>query len=107
ALVAQLRSVEPALNETDITRERLALEEAIRKVEAESARKVRTEPPRAESSPKVRAPDASRWEAASRWDRPAQVPTVESSSSAPRKATPPWLDPAPSAPEVPGAAPPV
>src|SRR6516165_7077762 len=38
-LIAQLRSVTPALNESDITRERLALEESIRKVEAESARK--------------------------------------------------------------------
>ena len=41
ALVAQLRSVEPALNESDITRERLALEESIRKVEAESAKRAR------------------------------------------------------------------
>jgi hypothetical protein len=37
ALVAQLRGVEPALEEADITRERLALEEAIRKVEADAA----------------------------------------------------------------------
>jgi hypothetical protein len=43
ALVAQLRAVEPALSESDITRERLSLEEAIRKVEAEAARKNRTE----------------------------------------------------------------
>lgn len=43
ALVAQLRSIEPALSEADITRERLALEDAIRKVEAESVRKVRSE----------------------------------------------------------------
>jgi hypothetical protein len=34
ALVSQLRGVLPALDETDITRERLALEESIRKVEA-------------------------------------------------------------------------
>lgn len=39
ALVGQLRSVEPALSEQDITRERLSLEEAIRKVEAEAARR--------------------------------------------------------------------
>ena len=39
ALVSQLRGVQPALNETDITRERLGLEEAIRKVEAEAAAK--------------------------------------------------------------------
>ncbi len=41
ALVSQLRGVEPALDETDITRERLALEEAIRKVEAEAAKRPR------------------------------------------------------------------
>src|SRR6185312_13059085 len=41
ALVAQLRGVVPALDESEITRERLALEEAIRKVEAESARHAR------------------------------------------------------------------
>ena len=38
ALLAQLRGVTPPLDESDITRERLALEESIRKVEAESAR---------------------------------------------------------------------
>ncbi len=43
ALVAQLRSVEPALPETDITKERLALEDAIRKVEADAARKSRAD----------------------------------------------------------------
>jgi hypothetical protein len=55
ALLAQLRGLTPALDESDITRERLALEESIRKVEAESARKfvetVRAPPP----APKVRA----------------------------------------------------
>jgi hypothetical protein len=40
--VAQLRSNQPALLEADITKERLALEEAIRKVEAEATRKSRT-----------------------------------------------------------------
>src|SRR5690349_8118214 len=44
ALVAQLRGVEPPLSESDITKERLALEEAIRKVESEAARKALTEP---------------------------------------------------------------
>jgi hypothetical protein len=53
ALVNQLRSVEPALEEADITRERLALEEAIRKVEAEVAKSAREQeeaapPPAAE-----------------------------------------------------------
>jgi hypothetical protein len=43
ALVSQLRGVVPALEETDITRERLALEEAIRKVEAETAKRPRAD----------------------------------------------------------------
>lgn len=47
ALVAQLRGMsEPPLTEAEITRERLALEEAIRKVEAEAARRGRTETPK-------------------------------------------------------------
>jgi hypothetical protein len=60
ALVNQLRSVEPALEESDITRERLALEEAIRKVEAEAAKRSRSddggqhEPPREELRPSLR-----------------------------------------------------
>lgn len=45
ALVAQLRGVEPALDESDITRERLALEEAIRKVEAEAVKRQRSDSP--------------------------------------------------------------
>jgi hypothetical protein len=41
ALIAQLRGVQPPLSETDITRERLTLEEAIRKVEQEAAQRGR------------------------------------------------------------------
>src|SRR5512135_3461662 len=41
ALVNQLRSIEPALDESDITRERLALEEAIRKIEADAVKRTR------------------------------------------------------------------
>lgn len=43
ALIAQLRGVQPALTEAEITRERLALEEAVRKVEAEAAQRSRSE----------------------------------------------------------------
>src|SRR6516225_7486302 len=43
ALVTQLRAVDPPLSESEITKERLALEDAIRKVEAEAARKARAE----------------------------------------------------------------
>ena len=41
ALTSQLRGMEPPLEETEITRERLALEEAIRNVEAEAAKRSR------------------------------------------------------------------
>ncbi len=41
ALIAQLRSVQPPLSELEITRERLALEEAVRKVESEAAQRAR------------------------------------------------------------------
>jgi len=44
ALLNQLRGVEPPLEEADITRERLALEDAIRKVEVEAAKRPPPEP---------------------------------------------------------------
>ncbi len=61
ALVAQLRGVSPALGESDITRERLGLEESIRKVEAEAARRSRM--PEAAEPPKP--------------DRPGETPALE------------------------------
>lgn len=69
ALIAQLRSVEPALSESEITRERLALEEAIRKVEQEAAQRARADaakpkapppPPPAPPPPRSSAGDALR-----------------------------------------------
>ena len=59
ALLAQLRGVMPPLDESDITRERLALEESIRKVEAESARQF-VEASRRMSAAKLRQP--RQWE---------------------------------------------
>ena len=56
ALLAQLRGLTPALSESDVTRERLALEEAIRKVEAESARASRID-----TTTKFKAPEFPRW----------------------------------------------
>jgi hypothetical protein len=41
ALLAQLRSIHPPFTEAEITRERLALEEAVRRVEGEAARPAR------------------------------------------------------------------
>src|ERR1700694_2609837 len=60
ALVAQLRGVMPARSESAITRERLALEEAIRKVEGESARRVRPEPSRPDAAQIPRPGEAVR-----------------------------------------------
>lgn len=93
ALVTQLRSVEPPLSETEITKERLALEDAIRKVEADVARKSRAElrpaasPPRRDraSSPA----DAGRAEA--RGDEaaaPPPIPEAAAQSQAPRTPAP-------------------
>jgi hypothetical protein len=82
ALVAQLRGMnDPPLTEAEITRERLALEEAIRKVEAEAARRGR-EVPRAEpaAAKADAAPDAPAAKAAppasdrAAPDRPAAPP---------------------------------
>src|SRR5215470_18129919 len=56
ALVSQLRGTVPPLEEAEITRERLALEEAIRRVEVESARRAREAP----------APDAPKPSASTR-----------------------------------------
>src|SRR5215470_5921665 len=41
ALIQQLRGVDPPLSESEITRERLSLEEAVRKVESEAAQRAR------------------------------------------------------------------
>jgi hypothetical protein len=60
ALVAQLRGIDPPLSETEITRERSALENAIRKVEAELEGKARAEPsPASSDSPRGVEPHAS------------------------------------------------
>ena len=45
ALIQQLRSVDPPLSESEITRERLSLEEAVRKVELEAAQRAREASP--------------------------------------------------------------
>jgi hypothetical protein len=88
ALVGQLRGVSPALDESDVTRERLSLEEAIRKVESEAARKPRVAPPRTDPAAKVRPPDASRWEEARSWDAPPAAPESPPMPDLPRRTAP-------------------
>src|SRR5215831_14936465 len=91
ALVAQLRSVTPALSESDVTRERLALEEAVRKVEAESVRQAKLES-RPQSKSKVKAPEIPRWEVPR---APPAQPVASTPPAAPTAASPaPLAEPA-------------
>jgi len=92
ALVAQLRGVIPALEESEVTRERLALEEAIRKVEAESARQVRTTA-KSTSTKRPEAPQGSE-PAPAHSDPPHSAP----SRSEPPRAAPDLIQPRPRAP---------
>jgi len=88
ALLDQLRNVTPALSESDITRERLALEEAIRKVEADVARRLREEAPRPAERPQFqqRLRDLPRT---GQFTRPAPEPgTGEPAPSAPPPPSP-------------------
>src|SRR5262245_26414598 len=79
ALVAQLRSVNPPLSENDVTRERLALEESIRKVEAEAARRGWVDPAHGAAPTRVRAPEFPRW------DPPPPSAAVDDDEPSPRR----------------------
>jgi len=86
ALIAQLRSVQPPLSESEITRERLSLEEAVRKVESEAAQRAR-DASRANSGA-ARAGDALR-RANTRGAEAAAAPaTPQPAASAPRPRSP-------------------
>jgi len=69
-LIEQLRGVDPPLSEAEITRERLALEDAIRKVEAEARVRPRSMPDQEPELPlPVRArPRTRKQELAARYD---------------------------------------
>src|ERR1700737_3740549 len=97
ALIAQLRSVQPPLSESEITRERLSLEEAVRKVESEAAQRARDASRSGDAS---RSADASRPADASRGGgragvlfranpRPGPRPTEPGSPQRPRPPSPP------------------
>lgn len=72
ALIAQLRGVQPPLSESDITRERLTLEEAIRKVEQEAAQRGRAAA-RGESSRGTRGDLLRTTQTSINPDAPAQA----------------------------------
>ena len=86
ALVAQLRGMnDPPLTEAEITRERLALEEAIRKVEAEAARRGRDAPrPEAPAAPAAPAADAEAPSAPPPKPAPAAAPDRHAAPPRPR-----------------------
>src|SRR6185369_12068703 len=81
ALVDQLRGVTPPLSETDITRERLALEESIRKVETEAVRLTRppgappVATPRREEPSRAAPPEQSRPQQRAEEKREPLLPT--------------------------------
>src|SRR6267142_4558741 len=79
ALIAQLRSVQPPLSESEITRERLSLEEAVRKVESEAAQRAR-DASRPGGGP---APGAPRGGDAFRRANAARPPETAPSSAGP------------------------
>ncbi len=93
ALVAQLRGVVPPLEEAEITRERLALEESIRKVEAEAARQSRFENRPATTAPRPPRPAAPP-------PRPEQTPPTTPESFAEAKPLEPPAAPAPPRPRA-------
>src|SRR3972149_1969531 len=72
ALLKQLSGVTPPLPESDIRRERLALEEAIRKVEGDAARRMRPDAPR----PPTRATPGPQEPAAPAPGAPATPPAA-------------------------------
>lgn len=99
ALIAQLRSVQPPLTESEITRERLSLEEAIRKVESEAAQRAR-ELARTDSKGRPRPGDALRANSRAATTRNAEHDAAKS-GDAPPPPRPSFLEnrPTPAAPE--------
>jgi hypothetical protein len=100
ALIAQLRSVQPPLSESEITRERLSLEEAVRKVESEAAQRAR-DASRAAAGGAPRASDAFRRAGARNTEAAAPAappPAGQQPSAPPPRPRPPAQ---PSAPQPP------
>ncbi len=106
ALIAQLRSVDPPLSESEITRERLSLEEAVRKVESEAAQRARDaarsgEGPRPGDAPRPPGSGAPRAGDAFRaTTRPPERPGEPASAPPPNGGAPPRPRPA-SPPSIP------
>ncbi|MBR0685731.1 hypothetical protein JQ594_07370 [Bradyrhizobium manausense] len=98
ALIAQLRSVQPPLSESEITRERLSLEEAVRKVESEAAQRAR-EASRPGGGAKTGGGSGDAFRRASARAAEANVPASPQAAAPPRArpaAPPPRNDRPPS-----------
>jgi hypothetical protein len=92
ALIAQLRSVQPPLSESEITRERLSLEEAVRKVESEAAQRAR-DASRPGGAGAARGGDAFRRANARPPEAGSSAPAAPNSAARPpRTAAPPPPD---------------
>jgi hypothetical protein len=102
ALIAQLRSVEPPLSESEITRERLSLEEAVRKVESEAAQRARD----ASRSADARGDRARAGDAFRATTRPNPRPGEAAPPAAGQPSPPSARQPAASPPRPPAAPPP-
>src|SRR5581483_4190367 len=88
----QLRSVDPPLSESEITRERLSLEEAVRKVESEAAQRARDASRGTAGSPAApRAGDALRRSTQRPPDAPGAAPPPGTAPRS-RPASPPVPD---------------
>ncbi|WP_027578739.1 hypothetical protein [Bradyrhizobium sp. Ai1a-2] len=90
ALIQQLRSVQPPLSESEITRERLALEEAVRKVESEAAQRARDA---SRPSGGSRSGDAFRRATANATARPPEGAPAPATPPRPRTPAPPARPP--------------
>src|SRR5579863_9343823 len=90
ALIAQLRSVDPPLSESEITRERLSLEEAVRRVESEAAQRARDASRSGDGSRAGRAGDSFRANSRPLNARAAEpAPHPSSAPPRPRPPSPP------------------
>ncbi len=106
ALIAQLRGVEPPLSESEITRERLALEEAVRKVESEAAQRAREasrsggsrsgDAFRAATRAAMKSPDTAAQPPARSRANATPPPRSQRADPLPSSSTPPsWRPPGP------------
>ena len=115
ALIQQLRGVQPPLSESEITRERLSLEEAVRKVESEAAQRAR-DASRPAGAPRssgdafrranARPPEAGAPPAAAPRPRPSAPPREPDQARPPRNLRPDAPPPAPRPPQLPPQEPP-